>query len=55
MARMPLVTTRTKQGIKTMKGIDIEFMPSSLHCYTVAKNTLERRKELLSKVVYRES
>ncbi|WP_419614352.1 DUF4143 domain-containing protein [Thiolapillus sp.] len=41
-ARMPLVTTRTKQGVKTMKGIDIEFMPSSLHCYTVAKNTLER-------------
>ncbi|WP_419650203.1 ATP-binding protein, partial [Thiolapillus sp.] len=36
-ARTPLVTTRTKQGVKTMKGIDIEFMPSSLHCYTVAK------------------
>lgn len=42
--RAPLVTTRTKSGIKEMMGVTVEFTPSSLHCYTVAKNTLERRK-----------
>jgi uncharacterized protein len=43
LERMPLVTTLTQGGIRKMKDIEVEFTPSSLHCYTVAKNTLERR------------
>jgi uncharacterized protein len=42
--RRPLVTTYSKQGVKTFGGIEIEFSPTSLHCYTVAKNTLERTR-----------
>ena len=42
--RIPLVTTLTEAGTKEMKGVTVEFSPSSLHCYTVAKNTLERRR-----------
>ena len=42
--RMPLVTTLSQSGVKEMKGITVEFSPGSLHCYTVAKNTLERRR-----------
>ncbi|NWG30189.1 MAG: ATP-binding protein [Rhodocyclaceae bacterium] len=44
LTRQPLVTTLTKSGVKEMQGIMVEFMPSSLHCYTVARNTLERRQ-----------
>jgi hypothetical protein len=25
-----------------LDGTDVEFTPTSLHCYTVGKNTLER-------------
>lgn len=42
--RLPMVTTLSKGGIKEMMGVNVEFMPCSLHCYTVAKNTLERRR-----------
>jgi len=42
--RMPPVTTLSQAGVKEMKGIAVEFSPGSLHWYTVAKNTLERRK-----------
>lgn len=44
LGRMPMVTTLSKGGIKDMMGVKVEFMPCSLHCYTVAKNTLERRR-----------
>lgn len=44
LGRIPLVTTYSKAGRKTMLGLEVEFCPSSLHCYTVAKNTLERKK-----------
>jgi predicted AAA+ superfamily ATPase len=44
LARQPLVTTLSKSGVKEMHGVTVEFMPSSLHCYTVARNTLERRQ-----------
>lgn len=44
LGRMPLVTTLSKSGLKEMSGVIVEFMPCSLHCYTVAKNTLERRR-----------
>lgn len=44
LSRMPLVTTRSRGGIKNMEGIDIEFAPTSLHCYTVGRNTLDRSR-----------
>ncbi len=44
LKRAPLVTTYSKTGLNDMSGVTVEFVPSSLHCYTVAKNTLERRK-----------
>jgi hypothetical protein len=40
LQRRPLVTTRTRSGIQQHGGIEIEFAPCSLHCYTVAKNSL---------------
>ncbi len=44
MPRNPLVTTYSKEGTKIFDGLTIDFVPVSLHCYTVAKNTLERRR-----------
>jgi hypothetical protein len=44
LARMPLVTTFSRSGIKSMNGIEVEFAPTSLHCYTVGRNTLERSR-----------
>lgn len=44
LGRMPMVTTLSKSGIQEMMGVKVEFMPCSLHCYTVAKNTLARRR-----------
>lgn len=44
LGRLPLVTTLSMGGVETIRGIEVEFTPSSLHCYTVAKNTLERRR-----------
>jgi predicted AAA+ superfamily ATPase len=40
LARRPLVTTRTATGIGRDNGVEIEFMPTSLHCYTIARNLL---------------
>lgn len=40
LAREPLVTTRTLDGIGTDGELKIEFMAASLHCYTVARNVL---------------
>ena len=42
LARPPLCTTLTQSGTQTLDGVEVEFTPSSLHCYTVGKNTLER-------------
>lgn len=42
LPRPPLVTTITRTGRITYLGQEIEFVPASLHCYTVGKNTLER-------------
>jgi predicted AAA+ superfamily ATPase len=42
LVRPPLVTTCTKAGRKQVGGVDVEFAPAALHCYTVGKNTLER-------------
>ncbi len=35
---MPKVTTRTRTGQRTIRGTPIEFIPSSLYCYTIGKN-----------------
>lgn len=40
LRRSPLVTTRTLTGLADDAGVAIEFMPTSLHCYTIAKNFL---------------
>jgi hypothetical protein len=42
MKRPPLVTTITRTARITYLDQEIEFVPASLHCYTVGKNTLER-------------
>jgi predicted AAA+ superfamily ATPase len=44
LQRRPLVTTRSFSGVETIRGVEIEFSPCSLHCYTVGKNTLEGRR-----------
>lgn len=44
LSRTPLVTTKTTSGIKNWDGLDIEYTPTSLHCYTVGRNTLERTR-----------
>jgi uncharacterized protein len=40
LARAPLVTTLTQSGIQQIDGHAVEFSPSSLHCYTIARNLL---------------
>lgn len=40
LQRNPLVTTLTRTGQGNDRGLEIEFVPTSLHCYTVAKNLL---------------
>lgn len=40
LVRTPLVTTRSYTGRTTLDGIEIEFMPVALHCYTIASNLL---------------
>jgi hypothetical protein len=40
-ARFPeSVTTRTYSGTAVVDGMNIEFMPVALHCYTIARNLL---------------
>lgn len=43
--RPPLVTTRTQSATRTMQGVEVEFCPASLHCYTIAKNSLDRNPD----------
>lgn len=40
LARAPLVTTLSAAGIGKNEGLEIEFVPTSLHCYTIARNLL---------------
>lgn len=40
MARRPLVTTRTRAGVGRDGAIEIEFVPTSVHCYTLGRNLL---------------
>lgn len=39
-----LVTTVTKQGTKAQESISIEFVPSSLYCYTLGYNAIKNKK-----------
>ena len=41
-----VVTTRTRIGIKSLDGVRINFIPTSLHCYTVGKNILKYKTTL---------
>jgi hypothetical protein len=41
LPRMPLVTTLSRAGVRRFGAVAVEFAPTSLHCYAVAKNTLE--------------
>ena len=38
----PRITTKTKTGHRTIKGLSIEYIPSSLYCYTIGKNITEK-------------
>lgn len=40
LARPPVVTTLTASGMGEENGVRIEFIPTSLHCYTIARNVL---------------
>jgi len=40
LTRRPLVTTLSTSGIGNDGSSEIEFMPTSLHCYTIARNLL---------------
>ena len=44
LIRRPLVTTLTRQEVRSIDGVEIEYSPCSVHCYTVGKNTLDRRR-----------
>ncbi|MBA7689151.1 hypothetical protein ES703_97653 [subsurface metagenome] len=39
----PKITTRTKTGERTIKGLLVEYIPSSLYCYIIGKNITEGR------------
>lgn len=40
IADSPLVTTRTAFGKKDSHGVGIRFLPASLHCYELGRNTV---------------
>lgn len=42
LSRPPLITTRTQRGSKTVDGIELQFVPTSVHCYTIGRNVLSR-------------
>jgi hypothetical protein len=45
LARTPLVTTLTAAGTGKDGNLEIEFMPTSLHCYTIARNLLRSTQQ----------
>lgn len=44
LLRPPLVTTCTKSGTIQVEGLEMELTPTALHCYTVARKTLEHEQ-----------
>lgn len=41
LRRPPLVTTLSRTETRTVNGVELEFVPTSLHCYTVSRNLLD--------------
>jgi len=44
LSRTPLATTCSYTGHIKVDDVEIELTPTALHCYTVARNTLERQR-----------
>ena len=44
LSRAPLATTCSYTGRINVDNVEIELSPTALHCYTVARNTLERQR-----------
>ena len=42
LVRAPLITSLSQSGTKQVGGKTFEFSPSSLHCYTIARNLLRQ-------------
>ena len=42
LSRPPVITTRTCSGLKKVNGVELEFIPTSIHCYTIGRNVLQR-------------
>jgi predicted AAA+ superfamily ATPase len=42
LSRSPLITTKTQRGSKIVDGVELQFVPTSLHCYTIGRNVLRR-------------
>jgi hypothetical protein len=36
----PVVTTRTSAGLRDIQGVRVEFIPTALYCYAIAKDTM---------------
>jgi predicted AAA+ superfamily ATPase len=41
LRRLPLITTRGHNGITNMEGIDVQFIPTALYCYTISRNLIQ--------------
>jgi predicted AAA+ superfamily ATPase len=41
-----VVTTRSRTGISTIDNVTIEFIPTSLYCYTVGHNIVKGKQNL---------
>jgi len=39
-----LITTRAKSGHRQFKGVDVNFIPSSLYCYELGHNIIAGKK-----------
>lgn len=37
----PIITTRTKAGQRSIRGVGVKYIPSSLYCYTIGKKITE--------------
>jgi len=39
------ITTRKKSGIKVINNLELEFVPTSLYCYTIGRNLIRGKKK----------
>ena len=42
LSRPPVITTRTRSGKLKVKDVELEFVPTSIHCYTIGCNVMQR-------------